>query len=95
MTAVPMTASAATRPALLLPEEEALLLPEEALLLPEEALLLPVVVVVVVSQISWQSDRVVKRFPLPEQPLYEKDSHDLEVELKKYLETTSNLNLKH
>ena len=70
MTAVPMTASAATRPALLLPEE-ALLLPEEALLLPEEALLLPavVVVVVVVSQISWQSDRVVKRFPLPEQPL--------------------------
>ena len=76
MTAVPMTASAATRPALLLPEEAlllpaeaALVLPEDALLLPEEALLLPVVVVVVVPQISWQSDRVVKRFPLPEQPL--------------------------
>ena len=59
MTAVPMTASAATRPALL---------PVEA----EEALLLPAALLsfsVAVSQMSWQSDRVVKRFPLPEQPL--------------------------
>ena len=51
---MPMTASAATRPALLPPP-------------PAEASLL--LLLAVVSQMSRQSDSVVNRLPLPEQPL--------------------------
>ena len=58
MTATPMTASAAIRPALLpFPEEEDVLL------------LMDFLVEIVFPQRSLQSARVVNRFPLPEHPL--------------------------